>query len=80
MAKFKIIWSFYAQQDLKDILEFYIERNGNKKYSIQLNSKIRKTVSLLSETPYIGIATKENNVRIVTESEYQIVYALLLKT
>jgi len=51
MASYKIEWSLEAKHDLIDILEFYIFRNGNSAYSKKLNSKIHRSVRLLTKNP-----------------------------
>ncbi len=74
MAKFKINWSVEARLDLIDILEFYIERNGSAKFSIRLNSKINKSIKLLSGNPLLGTPTDYNSVRAFVCEDYQIIY------
>jgi plasmid stabilization system protein ParE len=54
MAKRKIIWSKIASNKLSEILEFYNQRNQNKKYSTKLAKLITKSVKLLPDQPYIG--------------------------
>lgn len=52
MARYKISWSVEARLDLIDILEFYIERNLSKTYSIKLNTKINKDIKALHKNPF----------------------------
>ena len=40
MARIKIEWSIEAKEDLIDILQFYIDRNGNSNYRKKLSVKI----------------------------------------
>jgi len=51
MVKYKIEWSIEARLDLIDILEFYIIRNKSALYSKKLNSKINKSIKLVSTLP-----------------------------
>ena len=74
MAKQKIVWSSRAKSDLLKILEFFYIRNGSKAYSKKLNSKIRKTVRLLSRHPLLGIQSDVENVRVLVEGDYAIFY------
>jgi hypothetical protein len=48
MVTFKIEWSVEAKLDLSDILEFYINRNGNSIYCKKLYSRINRRIKILS--------------------------------
>lgn len=48
MAKYKIEWSVEARLDLIDILKYYVGRNKSAVYSNKLNSKITKSLKLIS--------------------------------
>ena len=63
MARIKIEWSVEAKQDLVDILQFYIDRNGNSLYSKKLYAKINKNIKLLSTNPLLGIRTENPDIR-----------------
>ena len=74
MVKRKIVWSVRANSDLLKILEFFYIRNGSKTYSRRLNLKIRKSVRLLSNHPFLGIESDVENVRVLIEGDYAIFY------
>ncbi len=76
MVKYKIDWSLDARLDLIDILEFYIERNGTATYSRKLNSKINKSLRLISKNPLIGTQTDYETVRALIAGNYQIIYEI----
>jgi toxin YoeB len=57
MAK-KLIWSKQALQDRKDILDYWINRNKSKTYSIRLNNLFIDAIKIIAEHPNIGIATQ----------------------
>jgi addiction module RelE/StbE family toxin len=76
MVKRKIVWSSIAKSDLSKILEFFYIRNGSKKYSNKLNSKIRKAVRLLSKHPLLGIQSDVENIRTIVEGDYAIFYQI----
>lgn len=61
-------------------MNFYIERNGNSKYSKSLYTRIRKGVATISKNPFIGIKSDIESVRILISDEYLIVYQLFDKT
>jgi toxin YoeB len=74
MAKRKIVWSSKAKFDLFKILEYFFIRNGSKTYSRQLNTKIRRSVRLLSNYPNLGLQSDIENVRTLIEGDYAIFY------
>ncbi len=76
MAYYKIEWSIEARQDLISILEFYIQRNGNATYSKKLNSRINKSIKLLSKNPFIGTQSDFDSVRALITGDYQIIYEI----
>jgi plasmid stabilization system protein ParE len=76
MAKHKIEWSVEAKLDLYDILDFYIGRNGSATYSKKLNTKINKSIRLLSKNPLMGTQTDYNSVRALITGDYQIIYEI----
>jgi plasmid stabilization system protein ParE len=77
MVKIQVKWSVEARDDLKDILEYYIVRNKSKKYSVKLNSKIKKSIAILIKNPFLGIQTDIENVRILIKDDYQIIYEIV---
>ena len=79
MVEFQIDWTVEARLDLIDILDFYIERNGNAYYSKKLNSKIQKSISLISKNPIIGTQSDQDSVRILTTGDYQLIYKIVNK-
>jgi len=77
MARIKVEWTAEAKQDLKDILQFYISRNGNSLYSKKLNSKINRSIHLLAKNPLLGIRTDDSDIRALITGDYQILYEVL---
>ena len=76
MAKYKVEWSFEARLDLIDILEFYRIRNKSSLYSKKLNSKITKSIKLISKNPLIGLHSQIDTVRALITGDYQIIYEI----
>jgi toxin YoeB len=76
MAKYKIVWSIEARLDLLDILGFYIERNKSVTYSNKLNSKINRSLKLISQNPLIGTKTDIESVRALLTGHYQFIYEI----
>ena len=63
MASRKIIWSHRAQIKRYEILEFYIDRNKSKSYSVQLNKQFNRGLRLLLNYPNMGLKTDLEGVR-----------------
>jgi len=80
MAKYKVEWSNKSRIDLMDILEFYIQQNGNKNYSRKLNTKINKSIMYISKNPFIGLQSDINSVRAFVTGDYEIIYELIDST
>lgn len=76
MVKRKIEWLAEAKFDLKDILDFYIERNGSAVYSKKLYSRLSNSIQLLAKNPFLGIKTDFDNVRSLIKDDYQIIYEI----
>ncbi|MFF5382155.1 type II toxin-antitoxin system RelE/ParE family toxin [Pedobacter suwonensis] len=70
----EIIWSHKAKIKLYSILEFYANRNGNKKYSAKLYKRFNKEIKLLIKKPLLGIETSKVNVRGLVVLDFIIFY------
>ena len=77
MAKRKIVWSNRANKRLYGILEFYIERNKSKSYSIKLYKLLNKEVKLLLKYPDLGLKTSEESVRGLIIDAFIIYYEVM---
>jgi plasmid stabilization system protein ParE len=76
MARQKIVWSNRAKTRLYGILDFYIERNKGKAYSIRLLKLISKEVKLLLKHPDLGLKTTEDTIRGLIVENYIIYYEI----
>jgi len=65
MAHKKVIWSVRAGLELKENLEFYLERNGNPNYIIKLLKEIEELVPSLSKSHFIGRLTSNEITHII---------------
>lgn len=70
----RITWTPKAQQDRKEILRYWQERNQSNTYSKKLNQLIRKAVILIAAHPHIGRRTNIENVRVKLLRDYLIFY------
>lgn len=72
----KIIWSERAAKEKIAILEYWINRNKSKRYSLRLDKLIQKSVELLSINPEIGRISNYPPVRIKIVEDYLIYYRI----
>jgi plasmid stabilization system protein ParE len=70
----QIIWSLRAQNDKKEILKNWSQRNKSYRYSKKLNQLFKEAILLLREHPYIGRSTDDASVRIKLVKEYLLIY------
>ena len=73
MAK-QIIWSLQAQEDRKQILSYWNNRNQSTTYSKKLHNLFKDALKLVSQFPQIGRQTDKENIRIKLVKNYLIVY------
>lgn len=71
----KIIWTKIAQQERKEIFEYWNNRNKSTLYSRKLNLLFAATVSLIAQYPEIGIETGWKGIRAKTIKDYFIFYS-----
>jgi len=55
-------------------LEYWINKNKSKTYSIKLNKLFVESLKILSEHPNIGRQTSDNNTRVRIVRDYLIFY------
>lgn len=76
MAEKKIVWSTRASFELKDVLEFYTQRNGNPNYSLKILNEIEDLLKTLSKSEFIGRLTSNKNTRVIPMNVYLIFYEI----
>ena len=75
MAKRKINWTEKANFERKEILQYWINRNKSKRYSIKLNKLFVETIKKTAENPLIGRKTDFNeNIRVKIVRDYFLFY------
>lgn len=70
----QIIWSRRAQEDRKEIFNYWNKRNKSNTYSKKLNGLFKEAVRLISEYSEIGKPTDDQNSRIKIVRDYLIIY------
>lgn len=73
MAK-HVIWTQRAQEDRKQILKYWLDRNKSSIYSRKLNSLFKQVVQLISNFPQIGKPTSDSNARTKVVKDYLVIY------
>lgn len=76
MARKRIIWSDRSEKELKRTLDFFNERNGNKKYSVKLLKEISQLLKTLSRNVNIGRLTDNKKTRVIVMNIYLIYYEI----
>ena len=65
-----------ALSDRIQILNYWYDRIGNKRYSRQLDKSIKDLISLLLEFPELGRKFKEREERFLLKKHFQIIYMI----
>ncbi|WKZ59615.1 MAG: type II toxin-antitoxin system RelE/ParE family toxin [Cyclobacteriaceae bacterium] len=73
MAK-QVIWSTRAQNDRKQILEYWRSRNKSNTYSKKLDQRFREAINIIRDYSQIGKQTDDQKVRIKIVKDYLLVY------
>ncbi|HQV36654.1 MAG TPA: type II toxin-antitoxin system RelE/ParE family toxin [Flavobacterium sp.] len=76
MAEKEIVWSKLAKLQLKTVLEFYTERNGNSTYSLKLLNEVEDLLSTLSKAERIGRLTSNKFTRVISMKVYLLFYEI----
>ncbi|WP_298519481.1 type II toxin-antitoxin system RelE/ParE family toxin [uncultured Kordia sp.] len=74
MADKKVIWSSRAKNELKEVLEFFFQRNGNPDYSLKIVSEVNDITNTLSQSEFIGRLTSNKVTRVIPMKVYLIFY------
>jgi toxin YoeB len=76
MVRKEIVWSKLAKLQLKNVLEFYVQRNGNSNYSKKLINEVADLLELLSKAEQIGRFTSNKFTRVISMKVYLIFYEI----
>ena len=75
MAK-RIKWTIQAEQELADILEYWVKRNKSNTFSLKLIDLFEEATKLISTFPDIGQQTDIENIRQKLVRDYLIFYRI----
>ena len=73
MAK-QVIWSLRTQNDKKEILDYWRQRNKSNTYSKKLNELFKESIKIILDFPQIGKVTDDTKARIKIVRDYLIIY------
>jgi len=73
MAK-KLVWSYRAQSDRKEIFQYWNKRNKSKTYSRKLNALFNEAAVLIAKYPELGTLTDEGRIRVKVVNDYLMFY------
>jgi plasmid stabilization system protein ParE len=76
MAEKEIIWSKLAKLQLANVLEFYVQRNGNSNYSLKILSEVEDLLVTLSKAELIGRLSSNKFTRVISMKVYLIYYEI----
>ncbi len=76
MADKKIIWSIRASKELRNVLEYFNQRNKSTRYSLKLLNEIENLTRNLSKNESIGRLTSNKFTRVIPMKTYLIFYEI----
>jgi plasmid stabilization system protein ParE len=76
MAEKEIIWSKLAKNQITNVLEFYVIRNGNSNYSLKILNDLEDLFETLSKAEHIGRLTSNKITRVISMKVYLIFYEI----
>jgi plasmid stabilization system protein ParE len=76
MAK-QVVWTKTARKQRQGILDYWAERNGNKKYSQKVSSLVRNRIQFIVKFNYIGKETDYGNIRVTSAGHFSIFYKII---
>jgi toxin YoeB len=70
----QVIWSLRAQNNKKEILDYWRQRNKSNTYSKKLNELFKESIKIILDFPQIGKVTDDTKARIKIVRDYLIIY------
>lgn len=72
----RIVWVLQAQNDRKDILAYWQDKNKSANYSKKLDKLFRDALKLTAKYPFIEKPTNQKNIRIKIVRSYFLIYEI----
>jgi toxin YoeB len=73
----QIVWTAPAESDRKEILSYWIDRNGSAAYSLKLFRHFNTAINRTIAHPYIGRPTDINGIRVLRVLDHLIFYEVM---
>lgn len=70
----QIVWSAVAEKDRKEILAYWIDRNGSRAFSLNLFKRINTMVGRLLSHPFMGRPSDIAGIRVLKIDHYLLFY------
>jgi plasmid stabilization system protein ParE len=74
---FQIVWTEKANIERQHILQFWVDHNKSKTFSLKLNKLFISSIREIAKRPSIGRKTEFDNVRIKIVREYLVLYEVI---
>jgi len=72
----QVVWTITARKQRQNILEYWTERNGNKRYSQKISILVRNRVKFIVKFNYLGKDTDFGDVRVTSAGHFSIFYKI----
>jgi plasmid stabilization system protein ParE len=76
MVKRAVVWTLTASKQRREILKFWVEKNGSTSYSERLIVLIRVRVNIISKNPYSFRKTNFKDVCISSLGHFSLLYRI----
>jgi toxin YoeB len=76
MAFKEIVWSELAKMEFANILDFYLQCNGNANYSLNLLNEVEELMLTLAQNELIGRLTSNKFTRTIPMKYYSVFYEI----
>ena len=72
----QVVWTKTAIRQRQSILEYWAERNGNKRYCKKISKLVRNRIRFQVEFNYAGKETDYGDIRVTSAGHFSIFYKL----
>jgi len=70
----QVVWTKTARNQRQSILEYWAQRNGNKKYSKKISLLIRNRIKFIVDFNYLGKETDYGSIRVTSAGHFMLFY------
>ncbi len=76
MVRKPVIWTFKAKTEKRNILQFWVHKNGNKNFATDLNKEFNDFAQLLEIFHFLGKSTDFDDVRVIIIKNFSMFYVI----